>query len=240
MKDGIGILLSGGLDSMTLFKVILDMDEIDKKDIIAFYFNYGSKHSGLEMKKAKKMCIEHQIKFKKFDLVSFFKNMEIQSELLNKTDAIDNVTNGYVPFRNMIMITLLGAYCESHNISNIFIGANMNDHDGYWDCRPNFYDEMNKIFSMNDKYKIKIITPLINSSKLDILTAGTKLGLKVNKDTWTCYNPQWDTKFLDFKPCNQCDACKLLNETIEEQKSTNLENWHIIHDIKNYILEGVT
>jgi 7-cyano-7-deazaguanine synthase len=243
MNSKIGILLSGGLDSMTMFKLLLDMKEIDKADITAFYFNYGSKHSNIEMKKAKKMCNENQIKFKKFELISLFKNMEIQSELLEKTDAIDSVTNGYVPFRNMIMITLLSAYCESYNINNILIGANKNDYDGYWDCRPEFYNYMNNIFNLNEKFKVKIITPLTNYTKLDILIFAKMFNLQINKDTWTCYNPQWDPKFLDFKPCGQCDACKLLNNTIKQyddlSNTTNTIYSNIIDDIQNNILKEI-
>ncbi|MFA6548737.1 MAG: 7-cyano-7-deazaguanine synthase, partial [Candidatus Margulisiibacteriota bacterium] len=48
---------------------------------------------------------------------------------------------------------------------------------------------------------IKVITPLINMTKAQIVKLGHKLGAPL-EDTWSCY-------VGDKEPCGVCDSCRL-------------------------------
>jgi 7-cyano-7-deazaguanine synthase len=92
----------------------------------------------------------------------------------------------YVPFRNLIFLTLAAAYAESHGASRVYYGAQRHDLYGYWDTTPDFLDRVNHVYALNRKSAIKIEAPFINYSKADILRLGFELGVDYGM-TWSCY-----------------------------------------------------
>jgi 7-cyano-7-deazaguanine synthase len=216
----VAVLLSGGLDSIVLCELLTKIPNVD---ITCLYIKYGSKHSYIELEKATKFCETRNIDLIELDINSLILNMNITSDLING----ESVKVGYVPFRNMIMISLISAFAESNNIHHLFIGATLDDYNGYWDCRPEFYNNINKLFKLNESYELEIHTPLINKNKKYIYILANGLNIKIDEDTWTCYNPQINKETKQIERCHNCSACELLDNVINEV--TDPSNMHYMY-----------
>lgn len=92
----------------------------------------------------------------------------------------------YVPFRNLIFLSLAAAYAESHAASAVYYGAQRHDLYGYWDTTPDFLARVNSVYALNRKSAIRIEAPFVNYSKADILRLGFALGVDYAQ-TWSCY-----------------------------------------------------
>ena len=126
----------------------------------------------------------------------------------------------YVPARNTILLSLAIAWAETLGAYNIFIGVNSLDYSGYPDCRPEYISSFEKTANLATKsgingQKVRIITPLINLTKEEIIKIG--LSLNVNYGlTSSCYDP-----LINGDPCGECDACHL---RLKGFKSTSIED----------------
>ena len=207
------LILSGGMDSVTLLYYLLDKGY----KVEAISFNYGQKHKR-ELECAKKIC-----KLKK--IPHFTIDMRFLGGLLNSslTQKNQEVPKGYytdksmkktiVPHRNLMMIVIANAIGLSKGISEVAYAAHAGDHAIYPDCRPNFVTATENVLKFSfEKQDIKIISPFINIDKTDILRIG--LNLRVPYDlTWTCYDPQED------EACGKCGSCR---ERLEAFKSCRI------------------
>ena len=117
----------------------------------------------------------------------------------------DEIPVTYVPARNTIFLSIASAYAEIVGAGNIFIGANAIDYSGYPDCRPEYFNAMEKAINLGTelglKNRININVPLQYLTKSEIIKLGRKLGVPY-KYTWSCYNGR-------EKACGKCDSCLL-------------------------------
>ncbi|MEO0145089.1 MAG: 7-cyano-7-deazaguanine synthase QueC [candidate division WOR-3 bacterium] len=205
------VLLSGGIDSTTLIHYV---KKILKKDVYAISFIYGQRHSK-EIEYAKYQAkvvnvIEHKI----ID-ISFLKELIKNSALINKQlsiprweEAQKEMPITYVPFRNLIFLSISLAYAESNNIDEIYYAAQRQDYIGYWDCREDFVNIMNNLTSLNPGIKIKILAPFVNLRKSEIIKIGFDLNVDYTK-TWSCYKGE-------DEPCGICPSCVDRKRAFEE------------------------
>jgi 7-cyano-7-deazaguanine synthase len=193
---------SGGMDSTVLLYMAANMGY---NDIYTLSFNYGQRHHK-ELK-----CMKKQLKTitKKYpDVkvsnkivdVSYIKDIAINSSLTNHALANPNVKEmagdaqpvSYVPFRNMMFLSIACSYAESVGCDDVWYGAAQADSlAGYWDGSQEFIASVNETISLNRKSKIKISAPLLVMSKKRIVEEGIKLGVNF-EDTWTCYSNRDD------------------------------------------------
>ena len=208
------VLLSGGLDS----SVVLSICKEKGYEIYAISFDYGQRHS-IELECAKSQaklfgCISHEI-FK----IDFYGGSALTDKInVPKNRAVEEIPNNipvtYVPSRNILFLSFASGYAEFKNIDNIFIGVNSVDYSGYPDCRKSFINDFEKLINKSTKKglegkKFKIITPLINLSKKEIVIIGNKNGVDFSK-TSSCYNPKLK------KSCQLCDSCLLRKRGFDE------------------------
>ena len=114
----------------------------------------------------------------------------------------DPQTVNYVPFRNMMVLSIACAAAESIDATSVQYGAAQADSvAGYWDGSAEFLNSINEVTMLNRRSKIKIEAPLIEKSKADIIKCGTELGVPFEK-TWTCYEG------VEVS-CGTCPACSL-------------------------------
>jgi 7-cyano-7-deazaguanine synthase len=91
----------------------------------------------------------------------------------------------------------------------IFIGVNAVDYSGYPDCRPAFVAAFERVANLATKAGVegtvafKIMTPLIDLTKAQIIQRGVALGVDYSL-TVSCY--QADD---GGQACGSCDACRL-------------------------------
>ncbi len=217
------VLLSGGLDS----SVVLSICKSKGYEIYAISFDYGQRHS-IELKYAKLQaqffgCVSHEV-FK----IDFYGGSALTDNIkvpINKdVESIpNNIPVTYVPSRNIVFLSFASGYAECNGIDNIFLGVNSIDYSGYPDCRKTFIDDFENLINRSTKKglegkKFKIITPLINLSKKEIIILGNKNGVDFSM-TSSCYNPTLK------KSCGGCDSCLLRKRGFEEAKLTDpIEN----------------
>ncbi|MEO8400024.1 MAG: 7-cyano-7-deazaguanine synthase QueC [Ignavibacteriaceae bacterium] len=127
------------------------------------------------------------------------KNIKVsKADLENK-----EIPSSYVPFRNANILSACVSWVEVINAEAIFIGAVYEDSSGYPDCRPEFFSAFEKMIDLGTKpeTKIKIVTPIINFSKKEIVLKGIELNAPLHL-TWSCYQNEDEA-------CGVCDSCAL-------------------------------
>lgn len=205
------VLLSGGLDSATVFAIA----KSDGYVCHGLSFAYGQRHRW-ELKCARRVAerlgaIEHHIAM--IDLRAFGGSALTADIDVPKSRAIDELSRDipvtYVPARNTIFLAFALAWAETLGASDIFIGVNAIDYSGYPDCRPEFVEAFERLANLATKAgvesqtRVKIHTPLISMTKAQIIRRGLELGVD-NGLTSSCYDPS-----PAGEACGSCDSCLL-------------------------------
>lgn len=199
MKKGV-ILLSGGIDSA----VTLYFAKNKGYRLNALIFDYGQRHKK-EIECAKKIASLNRIDYQliKCDLSwakSSLTNRRLQIPSRRNLKSND-IPLTYVAGRNIIFLSYAASLAESIKAKAIFIGAHIQDYSGYPDCRPDFLNSFQRALNLGLKDKgLRIVAPLLNKKKRDIIEIGIKLGVPFSH-TWSCYR---EGKF----PCLRCDSCR--------------------------------
>ena len=199
------LTLSGGMDSSVLLHMAQDRGY---EHIHTITFDYGQRH------KRELACVDKQINnFYKmfsgwFNLkvtnkvldVKYIKDIAPTSSLTNKDIDNPNISEmagdaqpvSYVPFRNMMFLSICSSYAEGVGADTVWYGAAQVDSlAGYWDGSEEFVDTVNGVTALNRENRINIEAPLLVMSKAEIIEEGLRLGVKFN-DTWTCYSDRED------------------------------------------------
>lgn len=197
-KNKIVLAFSGGMDSSVLLHMAASKAFTE---IYTISFDYGQRHC------RELQCIQKQIEainekyihtnvHKNIIDVSYIKDIAPKSSLTNHSIKNPNIKEmagdaqpvSYVPFRNLMFLSIACAYAESVESGTVWYGAAQADSlAGYWDSSIEFLDAINTIISLNRKSKISIEAPLLHMSKKDIILEGIKLNVDFSK-TWTCYH----------------------------------------------------
>lgn len=195
--------ISGGLDS----SIILSIAAQKHDEIYAISYDYGQRHDK-ELLYAGIQVDEYDIEEHKIIDLWFFKDIASSSALTNSNIDVahardvlgDAQTVNYVPFRNMMMLSVACAYAEAIEANVVYHGSALVDSQaGYWDGSKEFLSSINSLIGLNRKSKIKIEAPLIKLSKQQIVKLGIDNKVKF-EDTWTCYEG-------NEKACGYCTAC---------------------------------
>ena len=210
-KPSIVLPVSGGMDST----VLLHKAGHEFEKIHAVSFNYGQKHNkeldfaALQLNNLKSKIGIENVTHKVID-IPFFKDITSTSALTNTQLAIakakdvmgDPQTVNYVPFRNLMLLSISLAYAESLNVTTVWHGAAQADSiAGYWDGSIEFLNKLNDVTALNRRLKVNVEAPLLTKSKLDIVILGIHYGVDFNQ-TWTCYEGNTEA-------CGECTACSL-------------------------------
>jgi len=207
------ILLSGGLDSITVLAQALKQDY----QCYALSFDYGQKHNA-ELNSAKKIARHYQVEEHK--VINLGLGAIGGSALTD--DHIDvpkspqqGIPVTYVPARNTVFLSFALGWAEVIEAHDIFIGVNAVDYSGYPDCRPAFIEAFQNLANLATKAgvegkKINIHAPLIHFSKADIIKQGISLDVDY-KQTVSCYSAD-----KEGRACGVCDACRLRKVGFDE------------------------
>ena len=224
------ILLSGGLDSTTALAVASKRDGYECHTLS---FDYKQRHK-IELEYAARQsmlwnCQCHHvinvsmdyIRQHNFDasLVRHISQVPVNRDESEMTD----IPSTYVPARNTIFFSHAAALAEVIDAEAIYAGVNALDYSGYPDCRPEYIDAYSNMLSFATKKGVegnptKIITPLIDKTKAEIIGLGMALGVDYTLTT-SCYNPKVVKDNNDQNvavPCGVCDSCILRQKGFEE------------------------
>ncbi len=200
MKNKIVVTISGGMDSaVLLYKAAEEYDEVH-----TVTFDYGQRHSK-ELEAAEKQILNATLEYPNVTFtnkvldVRYIKDIADTSSLTNDNIDTPNVNEvmgqaqpkSYVPFRNMMFLSIILSYGEKLKASEVWYGAAEADSlAGYWDGSIQFVSKMNEICKLNREVDIKISAPLLYMSKKDIILNGVELGVNF-ADTYTCYSGEY-------------------------------------------------
>jgi 7-cyano-7-deazaguanine synthase len=198
------IAVSGGMDSCVTVAIA-----VKDYDLAFLHVNYGQRTEKRELNAFNDIADFYNVTDRmvvNLRHLSFIgsssltdKNIEVsKADLSNK-----EIPTSYVPFRNAHILSACVSWAEVIKASAVFIGAVGEDSSGYPDCRPEFFRLFEKVVKVGTKpsTKIKIVTPIINISKKDIVLKGLDLKAPLHL-TWSCYQEEDEA-------CGVCDSCAL-------------------------------
>ena len=202
------VLLSGGLDSYTAGALAAKRGY----ELYALTIRYGQVHAR-EVEAAKNVATalhaaahaELQINLAAFGGSALVGDGDIPKD---RDLGQQDIPSTYVPARNTVFLSLALAWAEVVGATAIVIGVNALDYSGYPDCRPEYLEAFERMSSLATRAGVqgtplRVLAPLIDMSKAEIVRTGTSLGLDYGL-THSCYEPD-----PDGRPCNRCDSCRL-------------------------------
>jgi len=202
-------VLSGGLDSSIMTMMLVE--RYGKENVYALSYNYGQKQS-IELTKASKLCELLGIGHKILDLSILGEIAEpISANISGSNVAMPTIKDvlgdpqpkTYVPFRNLILLSLTMAQAEASNASYLFTGLQVHDEYGYWDTSQKFVDSLNAVAIQNRTHKVEIMAPFSLLSKAQEIEICKEMNCTyLLESTLTCYNPN------EFgSSCSVCPSC---------------------------------
>lgn len=202
MSRGI-ILLSGGLDSF----VSLGLGGYSIE--LALTFDYGQKSAKYEIDASKKICDFYNIKHKVIEL-DWLKNIT-HTALVADVDLPDKIDensakNVWVPNRNGLFLNIAGSFADGEDYDYILIGANKEEAGTFSDNTQTFVDRVNAEFEYSTNKRPKVVAPLINYDKNDIVKLALKNNIPLNL-VKSCYAG-------GEKHCGKCESCIRLKNAL--------------------------
>lgn len=208
------ILLSGGLDSVTL----LALARSEGYECHTLSFAYGQRHNA-ELVAAEQLAktygaLTHRVV--PIDLASIGGSALTDLNLVVPTTGVtDQIPITYVPARNTIFLAYALGVCEVLDAKALFVGVNAVDYSGYPDCRPEFINAFQHLADLATKagvegHGVKVKTPLIALSKSAIIRLGCDLGVDYSQ-TVSCYSAD-----QSGRACGMCDSCRLRKQGFVE------------------------
>ena len=213
MSKKVVVLSSGGLDSTTCVGIAVDKVGYENVSTVSIF--YGQRHEK-ELQAAQKVANHYNVPHYEVDLSSVmqFSNCNLLAKnddtIPNKSYAQQIEENGdgrvstYVPFRNGLLLSAAASIADSLYPGEevvIYYGAHADDTVGsaYADCSLEFAEAMSKAITLGTYGKIKVVGPLINMTKEEVVRTGLKLHVPYQL-TWSCYHG-------GNNACGNCGTC---------------------------------
>lgn len=183
-------LVSGGLDS-TLIGVMAKEEHIDH---FPLFIDYGQRAAVKEW--ATCQAVHRQLGLPepvRMDLSGF--GRVIASGLTNVD--MDVKEDAFTPGRNMLFLLMGSAYAYQVGASSVAIGLLAEQFSLFPDQRQPFLAQAEQAIAAAMGRQIKVLTPLIEFGKIDVVRLATKKGVV---GTYSCHTG-------NSQPCGRCIAC---------------------------------
>lgn len=210
------VILSGGMDSTLCATMAIR----DGYEVIALHFDYNQLTMDRERRAFHDVCDALKIESRYTLDVGFISQiggsaLTDTSIPVPKDGLSNNIPSTYVPYRNGIFISVAAALAEKNQADAIFIGVVQADSSGYPDCTDDFIMAQQQAINIGTatSKKIKIVTPLVNLKKSEIVKQSIMLNSPL-ASTWSCYENS------DFA-CGECDSCLLRLRGFKEANATD-------------------
>lgn len=206
MSKGI-ILLSGGLDSLVSLGLGMQKYGIS----LALTFDYGQKALEQEVSTSKNICDYYKIEHKVIKL-DWLKNVTHTALVEDKElpEGIDNPEDSaksvWVPNRNGLFLNIAGSFADGNNYDYIIIGANKEEGQTFPDNTQEFIDRINAEFEFSTQKHPKVVAPLINYDKNDIVKQAIEHNIPL-EFVRSCYSN-------GKKHCGKCESCTRLKNAL--------------------------
>ena len=206
------VLLSGGLDSCVTMAIARE-----NHNIAMLHVGYGQRTQTREYNSFRSITRFYNIPETRILAIELDFLRKIGGSSLTdhnmpvgKGDTNAGIPTSYVPFRNTHLLSIAVSWAEAIKADSIYIGAVQQDSPDYPDCRAEYFEAYNKLVEVGTKpsTNIKVITPLLNMSKSEIVKKGIEIAAPLQL-TWSCYE-------RNDKACGCCQSCLLRLKAFEE------------------------
>lgn len=209
------VLLSGGLDSVVALGVYYKKYAID----LALTFDYGQKSAKQEIEASSKICAKYEIKHQIIKLdwlrdithTALVGGEEIPTNNLGTQESAEKV---WVPNRNGVFLNIAASFADSYNYNYIIYGANKDEGATFPDNTELFRKKVSSAFKLSTLNHPKVIAPLINYSKNDIVKIAINNNVPLEY-VRSCYS---NTR----KNCGICESCNHLRRALEHNGAYEL------------------
>lgn len=204
IENGAVVLVSGGMDSLTLLAATRYCNPATKLYALSMY--YGQRHDN-ELKYAEYWANKFNATFKVLnlefisDITKDCSSMIGASSLIPEDKPYDpnETPTTYVPMRNLVFGSVASMYAEANKTDLILSGIHSGDvAANYWDCSPTFRKALNDILKLRD---IEYRSVFDDLTKGDICLLGSMIPNFQMENTWSCYKG-------GEVHCGACSTCQ--------------------------------
>ena len=203
------ILLSGGLDSLVALGY--SQKHTDYNVELALTFDYGQKSAVQEIETSSKICEYYNVRHEVIGL-DWLKNITQTSLVSNNEvpmegfETVESAKSVWVPNRNGLFLNIAASFCDSFDYNYILYGANKDEGRIFPDNTEEFRVMISKCFETSTLVKPKVIAPLINYTKGDIVRIAIEDSMPLEL-VRSCYNS-------GEKHCGMCESCHYLKNAL--------------------------
>ena len=206
------VLLSGGLDSCVTMAIARE-----KHNVALLHVGYAQRTQTREYNSFRSIARYYKVPETRTLAIEldFFRKIGGSSLTdpdipVDKDNTNADMPTSYVPFRNTHLLSIAVSWAEVIKADKVYIGAVQQDSPDYPDCRAEYYEAYNRLVEVGTKPStdIKVVTPLLNMSKSEIVKKGIELAAPLQL-TWSCYE-------RNDKACGCCQSCLLRLKAFEE------------------------
>jgi 7-cyano-7-deazaguanine synthase len=198
------VLVSGGMDSLVTAATAVARG----RECAFLHVTYGQRTADRERASFDRIA-DHYRPYRRLvaDVTYLTKiggsSLTDRSIAVAKAGTQTGIPSSYVPFRNAHLIAIATSLAEVEAAEEIYIGATQVDYSGYPDCRREFFDAMERAIDLGTRpdTHIRIVTPIIDMTKAEIVREGLRLGTPF-EHSWSCYE-------RSDVACGVCDSCAL-------------------------------
>ncbi len=198
------ILLSGGLDSLVSLGLLKEKYNIET----ALTFGYGQKALDNELKAAEMICNYYNLRHKviKLDWLRSITHTALVSDVAIPVGIQKTSDSVWVPNRNGLFLNIAASFADAENYDYIIIGANKEEAETFPDNTKEFIERINLEFEYSTKKHPKVLAPLINYDKNDIVKKALDNSIPL-EFVRSCYQGV-------EKHCGKCESCTRLKNAL--------------------------
>jgi len=193
------IPVSGGLDSVTLLHYVAKNHP--DMEIWPVFIQYGQKHMiELDMSSIQVSRLQaegknvRELKVVNMDFLgnligsaTSLINKELDIPTIEATNNSSARSTAYVPYRNLVFISVLMSYAETVGAEEVYFGSiSEQEYTPSWDTTQEFTDAVNAVSNLNSGTPIHLRSPFAGITKGEEIQVGKYLDVDYSK-TWSSY-----------------------------------------------------
>lgn len=187
-RPNVVVLLSGGVDSVTVFSEVLQSGQYD---VFPLWVDYNHRAGHKERDLLHSICSESGA----FPLKESSVRMPMWSEEMTEFHGLPH---DYVPARNLILLSIASGYASILGAESIYTGF-VGGAEMYPDTSRDFSESFSESIRIGTGSSIQIVSPYIDKDKSEVILRAVEIGVRLDK-TWSC-------NYSGETPCGECAGC---------------------------------